>query len=123
MRTAFRVVALALGLIVVAGPGRAAALEQTGMVGWYGGGFHGKRTASGELFRSENLTIAHKYLPFGTQVRITNVKNGRSVLARVTDRGPRHRGRIADLSYGTARTLGFVQKGVTKAKLEVVSLR
>jgi rare lipoprotein A len=123
MRTAFRIVALALGLIVLVDLTPALALEQTGMVGWYGGTFHGNRTASGERFRSDALTIAHRSLPFGAEVRITNVANGRSVTARVNDRGPRHRGRIADLSYRTAKELGFVRQGVTRAKLEVVSLR
>jgi rare lipoprotein A len=123
MRTAFRIVALALGLIVLVDLTPALALEQTGVVGWYGSTFQGNRTASGELFRSDALTIAHRHLPFGAQVRITNVANGRSVQARVTDRGPRYRSRIADVSYRTAKELGFVRQGVTRVKLEVLSLR
>jgi rare lipoprotein A len=123
MRTAFTVVALALGLIALADLTPAFALEQTGIVAWYGTTLHGNPTASGQPFRADALTIAHKYLPFGAEVRITNLANGRSVKARVNDRGPRRPGRIADVSYRAAKELGFVRQGVTRARLEILSLR
>ena len=123
MRTALILAALALGLIAVADLTPALALEQTGIVAWYGNPFHGNATASGDRFRADTLTIAHKYLPFGAQVRITNLANGRSVKARVNDRGPRHAGRIADVSYQAAKDLGFVRQGVTRVRLELLSLR
>jgi rare lipoprotein A len=122
MRTVLIAAALAIALSVAADLTSALALEQTGTVGWYGPRFHGNLTASGERFSANALTIAHKYLPFGAEVRITNLANGRTLNARVNDRGPRHPRRIADLSQRAARELGFVRRGVTKVKLEVISL-
>ena len=89
-----------------------------GNASWYGPGFSGRRTASGERFNRNAMTLAHRGLPFGTRVRITNLKNGRVAVARVNDRGPFVRGRIADLSQGLARNLGI--GGVGRVKIEVI---
>jgi rare lipoprotein A len=89
-----------------------------GQASWYGPGFHGRRTASGERFNRNAMTLASRHLPFGTRVRITNLKNGKTVIGRVNDRGPFVHGRIVDLSQGMARKLGI--GGVGKVKVEVV---
>ncbi|PWT88415.1 MAG: hypothetical protein C5B56_08770 [Proteobacteria bacterium] len=81
---------------------------------------HGSRTASGERFDARELTAAHRTLPFGTKLRVTSVKTGRSVTVRVNDRGPYVPGRIVDLSYSAAAELGMVGRGVTKVKVDVV---
>lgn len=90
-----------------------------GSISFYGPGFHGKRTANGERFNAQALTMAHRTLPFGTMVRVTNLRNGRSVVLRVNDRGPWARGRIADVSVAAARALGMHGHGVVRARLEV----
>jgi rare lipoprotein A len=92
-----------------------------GPISYYGPGFHGQRTANGERFDAQALTMAHRTLPFGTQVRVTNLRNGRSVMLRVNDRGPWARGRIADVSAAAARRLGMQGQGVVRARLDVVS--
>ena len=81
--------------------------RKKGRASWYGPGFHGKRTANGERFNQNALTAAHRSLPFGTKVKVTNVRNGRSVIVRINDRGPFHGGRIIDLSRAAARILGI----------------
>ena len=93
---------------------------QQGPVSWYGPGFHGRRTANGEIFDTHELTMAHRSLDFGSQVRVTNLENGRSVVVRVNDRGPYVGGRVADLSHAAARELGFVDDGVVKARIELL---
>lgn len=82
-----------------------------GMASWYGPGFQGKRTASGERFDMNALTAAHRTLPFGTRVKVRNVLNGREVVVRITDRGPHIRERIIDLSRAAAAALDLVQAG------------
>jgi rare lipoprotein A len=94
--------------------------RKQGMASWYGPGFHGRRTASGETFNSGALTAAHRYLPFGTRVRVTNVRNGRSVVVRINDRGPFTGGRVIDLSRGAAAVIGVFQSGVAPVVLEVL---
>lgn len=89
-----------------------------GNASWYGPGFHGRRTASGERFNRNAMTLAHRHLPFGTRVRITNLKNGKILEGRVNDRGPFHGNRVVDLSQGMARRLGI--GGVGPVKVEVV---
>lgn len=89
----------------------------TGIASYYGGKFHGRRTASGEIFDKNAMTAAHRSLPFGTKVKVTNLRNGRTVLVRVNDRGPHVRGRIIDLSHAAAKKIGL--KGVVRVKLEV----
>ena len=86
----------------------------------YGASFAGRKTASGEVFDPEALTMAHRTLPFGTRVRVTNVENGRSVEVVVNDRGPFVAGRIADLSHAAARRLGMVADGVVDALIEIL---
>ncbi len=96
----------------LAEPGSAASYTETinlqpGKASWYGPGFHGRRTASGERFNTNDLTAAHKTLPFGTKVRVTNTKTGRSVVVRINDRGPYAHGRVIDLSKASARSIGI----------------
>jgi rare lipoprotein A len=88
-----------------------AAIFQRGQASWYGPGFDGKRTASGERFQPQAMTAAHRSLPFGTRVRVTHVSTGRSVVVRINDRGPFHGGRIIDLAAGPARMLGLTSVG------------
>jgi rare lipoprotein A len=82
--------------------------------------FHGRRTASGETFDNNELTAAHRTLPFGTRLRVTNVATGRTVTVRVNDRGPFIPGRVVDVSHSAAEALGMTQQGVAKVKLDVV---
>lgn len=91
-----------------------------GKLSYYGRRFEGRLTASGESFDPDALTMAHRSLPFGTRVRVTNRKNGKSVVVRVNDRGPAVRGRIGDVSLAAARRLGMLERGVVEAKLEVL---
>lgn len=92
----------------------------TGQASWYGPGFYGNRTASGEVFRPGTLTAAHRTLPFGTRVRVTNLNNGRSTVVRINDRGPFHGGRIIDLAHGAASELGVISSGVASVSLQVL---
>jgi rare lipoprotein A (peptidoglycan hydrolase) len=87
---------------------------------WYGPGFYGNRTASGEVLRPGTLTAAHRSLPFGTQVRVTNLNNGRSTVVRINDRGPFVDGRTIDLSQGAAAAIGMISSGTAPVKLEVI---
>lgn len=87
---------------------------------WYGESFHGRPTASGETYNSLALTAAHRYLPFGTQVRVTNLHNGKSVMVTVNDRGPYVDGRLIDLSSGAATAIGLKDQGIGSVKLEVM---
>lgn len=87
---------------------------------YYGGSFHGRRTASGEVYDKYALTCAHKTLPFQTKLQVTNPKNGKSVIVRITDRGPFHRGRQLDLSYGAARELDMLAAGVLKLEVRII---
>ncbi|MBF2073272.1 MAG: septal ring lytic transglycosylase RlpA family protein [Synechococcales cyanobacterium C42_A2020_086] len=95
-------------------------LRFSGMASWYGPGLHGNYSASGEIFNQEAMTAAHRSLPFGTQVRVTNLDNGRSVIVRINDRGPFSHGRVIDLSAGAARIIGLVHSGVAPVSLEVL---
>ncbi|MGO4707026.1 septal ring lytic transglycosylase RlpA family protein [Microvirga sp. 2MCAF38] len=90
---------------------------QRGGASWYGPGFHGRRTASGESFNSNAMTAAHRTLPFGTKLRVVNERNGRSVVVRVNDRGPFIRGRIIDLAKGPAQELGVTSTGTAYVSL------
>ncbi len=95
-------------------------LVQEGVVSWYGAAFHDRKTASGEPFDSGALTMAHPSLPFGTRVKVTNLRNGRSVVVRVNDRGPFVGTRIADLSQAAATEIGMMRRGVARARIEVL---
>lgn len=90
---------------------------QTGHASWYGPGFHGRRTASGERFNSAAMTAAHRTLPFGTRVRVVDEESGRSVVVRINDRGPFKRGRVIDLARGPAHALGLTSAGVARVAL------
>lgn len=95
----------------------------TGRASWYGGKHHGRKTASGERFDKEQLTAAHRTLPFGTRVRVTNLDNGRTVVVRINDRGPFGRKqRIIDVSEAAARRLGMIQSGVVRVRVDVLEL-
>ena len=91
-----------------------------GMASWYGPGFHGRRTANGERFNQNALTAAHKSLPFGTKVKVTNLRNGQSVVVRINDRGPFIRGRVIDLSAGAAKAIGAHSSGVAQVSLDIL---
>jgi rare lipoprotein A len=109
--SAFTVVSLTLSSAVKA--------QQQGMASWYGPGFSGNPTASGEVFNPQNMTAAHHSLPFGTQVRVTNLDNGRSVVVRVNDRLG-HASRVIDLSTAAAQVLGIVNSGIAPVRLDVL---
>ena len=94
--------------------------SETGKLAWYGRKFAGRRTASGERFNPNALTMAHNTLPFGTRVKVTNLENQRSVTLRVNDRGPTQADRIADVSHAAARKLGMTRAGIVDGRLEVV---
>ncbi len=93
---------------------------QTGLASWYGPNFHGKPTSSQEIYDMYDMTAAHRSLPFGTQVMVTNMKNGKSVIVRINDRGPFIKGRIIDLSYAAAQMLDMTGEGVVPVKIEVL---
>ncbi len=93
---------------------------QIGTASWYGSGFQGKVTASGEPYNMYDLTAAHPTLPLGSWVRVTNLRNGRAVVVRINDRGPIVPGRIIDLSYNSARVLQFKSHGLQRVRLDVV---
>ena len=89
-----------------------------GKASWYGKSFQGKPTACGELFDTAKLTAAHKTLPFGTRLKVTNLYNNKSVIVRVNDRGPFHGNRILDLSKAAARQVDMIHAGVVEVKIE-----
>jgi rare lipoprotein A len=91
-----------------------------GEASWYGPGFHGKKTASGEIYDQTKLTAAHKTLPLGSKARVTNLQNGNTVEVQINDRGPFIEGRIIDLSRAAAGVLGFVESGTTRVRLELL---
>jgi rare lipoprotein A len=93
----------------------------TGMASWYGPGLHGRRSASGEVFNQHALTAAHRTLPFGTRVRVTNLSSGQQVIVRINDRGPFSHSRIIDLSAAAASSIGIRASGVGRVRLEVLS--
>lgn len=99
-----------------------AGAEEIGKVSYYADKFHGKKTASGQLYDKEDLTAAHKTLPFGTLLRVTNLKTGNSAIVRVNDRGPFGHGRILDVSRAAAEGLDIIRSGEIEAKLEVVNI-
>ena len=100
---------------------RPARFVQTGIASWYGPGFHGKRTANGEIYDQYALTAAHQSLPLGTQVRVTNLENGRAIKVRINDRGPFVGGRIIDLSLTAAKSIGVYAPGTAAVRVEVLS--
>jgi rare lipoprotein A len=95
-------------------------IKERGLASWYGGGFHGWVTASGEIYDMYALTAAHRALPLGTVVRVTNLVNAKQARIRINDRGPYVKGRILDLSYAAASELGMVREGLSAVYVEVV---
>lgn len=91
---------------------------QEGIASWYGPGFHGKPTTSGEVYDQNDMTAAHPSLPLGTRVAVTNLENGRSVEVRINDRGPFARSRVIDVSYAAARVLGMIGPGTARVRIE-----
>ena len=104
-------------------PGRYVGTPDTiyGVASWYGREFHGRRTANGEVYNMHADTAAHRSLPFGTVVRVTNLRNGRQAVIRINDRGPFVAGREIDLSYGVARDLEMLETGVEKVRLDILT--
>jgi len=104
------------------GPGAPlAGFTEDGNASWYGVPFHGRRASNGEIYDMHKLTAAHRTLPFGTEVRVTNLSNGKSTVVRITDRGPFVEGRIIDLSMAAARELDSIGAGVVPVHLEILS--
>ncbi len=91
---------------------------QVGIASWYGEFFRGRKTANGERFDPAGLTAAHRSLPLGTVVKVTNLENGKKVIVRINDRGPYVGGRIIDLSRAAAQEIGMIRKGIVKVKIE-----
>jgi len=94
---------------------------EVGIASWYGLEFHGSRTANGEVYDMNGLTAAHRLLPMGTRVKVTNLLNSKSVLVRVNDRGPAIPGRLIDISMAAAKTIGLLGPGIGPVQLEIVS--
>ncbi len=97
-----------------------AGYKERGIASWYGNKFHGHKTANGETYDMYAMTAAHKTLPIPSYVRVTHLDNARSVIVRVNDRGPFHKGRIIDLSYAAAKKLGITSAGTGKVEVEII---
>ncbi len=121
-RDAHSLLFIACGLVLLAGvTGCATAPTQTGLASYYTVKTnHGRQTASGERFRPKAMTAAHRTLPFDTRVKVTNLRNGKSVKVRINDRGPYVEGRIIDLTKAAARRLDMLDAGVVPVKVEVL---
>lgn len=131
-RTAALVMAAALSLSACSGNRRPAGMPRpqpvvppvgtvmTGIASWYGPGYHGKRTSSGEVYDQDDLTAAHYDWAFGTRVRVTLLTTDRSVVVRINDRFPPYKGRLIDLSRGAARAIGLVGPGTGEVRVEVI---
>lgn len=102
-------------------PNKELSSVQTGLASWYGPNFHGKATSSRETYNMYDMTAAHRSLPFGTYVMVTNMNNGKSVKVKINDRGPFVEGRIIDLSFAAAQVLDAVGPGVIPVKIEVLA--
>lgn len=109
---------LILAGILCASP--VAAQQFDGMASYYGPGFHGRRAADGSIYNMYQFTCAHKKLPFGTRLKVTNKKNGKSIVVTVTDRGPYVKGRIVDLSVAAAKEIDMLRSGVAPVTIEVL---
>ncbi|MCK5355125.1 MAG: septal ring lytic transglycosylase RlpA family protein [Methyloprofundus sp.] len=93
---------------------------EEGIASYYSDVFQGKKTASGKLYDRNKLTAAHKTLAFGTKVKITDLKNNKSVVVTITDRGPRSKKRMIDLSYAAAKKIGLINAGISKVRMDVI---
>ncbi|HET6654720.1 MAG TPA: septal ring lytic transglycosylase RlpA family protein, partial [Gammaproteobacteria bacterium] len=96
--------------------------DERGIASWYGPGFDGKRTSSGEIYDMYKMTAAHKTLPLPTYARVTNLANGKSIVVKINDRGPFHDNRIIDLSYTAAAKLGMLKKGTALVEVKAISV-
>ena len=96
------------------------ARRESGYASWYGPGFLHRRTASGEWFDPKDMAAAHRTLPLGTRVRVTNLDNGRRIVVRINDRGPYKRNRVIDVTPAVAKRLGFKHDGLTKVRIDVL---
>jgi len=121
------VAALVLAFTATAVPAESETSAQTvqlGLASWYGPGFHGKETASGEIFDQRQMVAAHRTLPLGSVIQVTNLENGRRLTLRVIDRGPYGRnyrkGTILDVSRGAAGRLGFIRDGIVRVRIKVL---
>ncbi len=94
--------------------------QSSGRASYYSNALHGRKMSNGERYNKNDLTCAHRTLPFGTKLRVTNMRNGKQVIVRVTDRGPFVRGRIVDLSYAAARAIGSISAGVASVRIEIL---
>lgn len=125
-RRAGALAAAVLGLTACAhpaarhGPSEEAPGREVGLASYYSRSLEGERTASGERYDGREMTCAHRTFPFGAVLRVTDLSSGRSVLVRVTDRGPYARGRVIDLSWAAARALGILERGVARVQVERV---
>jgi len=120
MLTREALIAAALVVLVTVGIVQAWGYDQVGVASWYGPGFHGQRTSSGEVYDMHEMTAAHKSLPFGTVVKVVDLESGNSVVVRITDRGPFIPGRIIDLSKRAAQELGIIDTGTARVGLKVL---
>lgn len=93
---------------------------QFGVASWYSNDFHGNKTSSGEKYDKDDFTAAHRAIPFGTIVKVTNIKNGRNAYVRINDRGPHKASRKVDLSYAAAKKIGMINDGIAKVRLEII---
>jgi len=118
----FKSIILSLVCLMACGIQEVAAqsFAQQGIASYYAHKFHGRRTSSGEIFDMNKMTCAHRTLPFGTLLKVEDVKTGKSVVVRVTDRGPFSKGRVIDLSLAAAKELGIVARGTAQVRLSVV---
>ena len=125
-RPRFSAIAVLLTVVLLASLAGCASLQsqgaiyQRGEAAYYASAFDGRRTASGERFDSRRLTAAHRSLPFGTRVQVTNENNGRHVVVTINDRGPYTRGRILDLSRRAAEQIGMIRSGIAPVTLRVI---
>jgi rare lipoprotein A len=119
MRRIVLLVACFCGLWTAASAQSVQPLSETGIASWYGAPYHGRRSASGETYDQENLTAAHRTLPFGTKVRVRRLDRDASVVVRINDRGPFVKSRVIDLSHAAAVQLGITGGGVAPVTLEV----
>jgi len=116
MKRVFAAVIIGAALVATTQAAQSAT-RKVGIASWYK---MGKVTANGERFNPNGLTAAHRFLPFGTVVRVTNLRNGRNVVVRINDRGPFIKNRIIDLAYGAARKIGLHQSGVARVRLDII---
>ncbi len=116
-----RLACLIAAFVIAASPvlARAEARAENGIASMYAGRFVGRTTASGDILDRHSLTAAHRRLPFGTKLKVTNKRNGRSVIVTVNDRGPHRKGRIIDLSPAAARKLGMMQAGLVPVEIRL----